>query len=121
MKVAALRLFAGILDKEIAAISSEDKETELAQAQQAQKDFLDAAYQNVKASIKENEFYVDLNTFRPTRRIVLEIGLEVIDETFLDVPKEKVYEVVGRAICEEFAHYEQADEHRKVYQIGLNE
>jgi hypothetical protein len=66
---------------------------------QEQQDFLDTFYENVKASIRENKLYVDPNTFRPTKKIVLEISLEPVRDE-LDIPKEKLYEVIGRAICE---------------------
>ena len=66
---------------------------------QEQQDFLDKFYKNVKASIRENKLYVNPNAFGPTKKIVLEISLEAVRDD-LDIPKEKLYEVIGRAICE---------------------
>jgi len=66
---------------------------------QAQQDFLDSFYENVKASIKENKLQADPITFGPIKKIVLEIKLEPVRDE-LDIPKEKIYEVIGRAICE---------------------
>jgi hypothetical protein len=69
--------------------------TELTQEQQ---DFLNSFYQKVKESIKENKVDIDPTTFKPIKKIVLEIGLEFVVDNY-DIPKEKLYEVIGKVIC----------------------
>ena len=69
--------------------------TELTQEQQ---DFLNSFYQKVKGSIKENKVDIDPTTFKPIKKIVLEIDLEFVVDNY-DIPKEKLYEVIGKVIC----------------------
>ena len=69
--------------------------TELTQEQQ---NILNSFYQKVKGSIKENKVDIDPITFKPIQKIVLEFGLEVVVDNH-DIPKEKLYEVIGKVIC----------------------
>ena len=64
-----------------------------------QKDLLNLFYQKVKGSIKENKVDIDPTTFKPIKKIVLEIDLEFICDNSLYIPKEKLYEVIGKVIC----------------------
>ena len=64
-----------------------------------QKDLLNSFYLNVKDSIKENKIEYDPTTFKPIKKIVLEIDLEFTHHSFSRIPKEKLYEVVGKVIC----------------------
>jgi hypothetical protein len=70
--------------------------TELTQEQQ---DFLNSFYQKVKGSIKENKVDIDPTTFKPIKKIVLEIDLEFVVDNSVYIPKEKLYEVIGKVIC----------------------
>lgn len=64
-----------------------------------QKDLLNLFYQKVKGSIKENKVDIDPTTFKPIKKIVLEIDLEFICDNSFYIPKEKLYEVIGKVIC----------------------
>ena len=64
-----------------------------------QKDLLNLFYQKVKGSIKENKVDYDQTTFKPIKKIVLEIDLEFICDNSFYIPKEKLYEVIGKVIC----------------------
>jgi hypothetical protein len=66
---------------------------------QEQQDFLNSFYQKVKGSIKENKVDVDPTTFKPIKKIVLEIDLEFVVDNSVYIPKEKLYEVIGKVIC----------------------
>jgi hypothetical protein len=65
----------------------------------AQKDLLNLFYQKVKGSIKENKVDFDPTTFKPIKKIVLEIDLEFVVDNSVYIPKEKLYEVIGKVIC----------------------
>ena len=65
----------------------------------AQKDLLNSFYLDVKDSIKENKVDYDPVTFKPFKKIVLEIDLEFANHSFYHIPKEKIYEVIGKVIC----------------------
>ena len=64
-----------------------------------QKDLLNLFYQKIKQSIKENKVDYDPITFKPFKKIVLEIDLEFICDNSFYIPKEKLYEVIGKVIC----------------------
>ncbi|MFZ9740797.1 MAG: hypothetical protein ACO3CQ_02775 [Candidatus Nanopelagicaceae bacterium] len=66
---------------------------------QEQQDFLNSFYQKVKGSIKENKVDYDPTTFKPIKKIVLEIDLEFVVDNSVYIPKEKLYEVIGKVIC----------------------
>jgi hypothetical protein len=70
--------------------------TELTPVQQ---DLLNLFQQKVKNSIKESKVEYDPTTFKPIKRIVLEIDLEFMCDNSFYIPKEKLYEVVGKVIC----------------------
>ena len=70
--------------------------TELTPVQQ---DLLNLFQQKVKNSIKESKVEYDPTTFRPIKKIVLEIDLEFMGDNSFYIPKEKLYEVVGKVIC----------------------
>ena len=70
--------------------------TELTPTQQ---DLLNSFYLNVKDSIKENKIEYDPTTFKPIKKIVLEIDLEFKNHCFYHIPEEKLYEVIGKVIC----------------------
>jgi len=70
--------------------------TELTPVQQ---DLLDLFYQKVKQSIKESKVDFDPNTFKPFKKVVLEIDLEFICDNSFYIPKEKLYEVIGKIVC----------------------
>jgi hypothetical protein len=64
-----------------------------------QQDLLNLFYQKVKGSIKENKVDFDPSTFKPIKKIVLEIDLEFVVDNSVYIPKEKLYEVIGKVIC----------------------
>jgi len=64
-----------------------------------QQDLLNLFQQKVKNSIKESKVEYDPTTFRPIKKIVLEIDLEFMCDNSFYIPKEKLYEVVGKVIC----------------------
>jgi len=70
--------------------------TELTPAQQ---DVLNLFRQKIKQSIKESKVYYDPSTFKPIKKIVLEINLEFICDNSFYIPKKKLYEVIGKVIC----------------------
>ena len=70
--------------------------TELTPAQQ---DLLDLFSQKVKQSIKESKVDFVSNTCRPIKKVVLEIDLEFICDNSFYIPKEKLYEVIGKIVC----------------------
>jgi hypothetical protein len=70
--------------------------TELTPVQQ---DLLNLFQQKVKNSIKESKVEYDPTTFRPIKKIVLEIDLEFMCDNSFYILKEKLYEVVGKVIC----------------------
>ncbi len=70
--------------------------TELTKEQQ---DLLNSFYLDVKDSIKEKKVEYDPITFKPFIKIVMEIDLEFTHHSFSRIPKEKLYEVVGKVIC----------------------
>jgi hypothetical protein len=57
-------------------------------------------YQRIKDSIKESQLDLDENTFTPLMRITLEIPIEPILDTQASIGKQKIYELIGKAICE---------------------
>jgi hypothetical protein len=57
-------------------------------------------YQRIKGSIKESQLDMDPTSFSPHVRIVLEIPMEPVDGTPLFIEKQKMYELIGKAICE---------------------
>jgi hypothetical protein len=65
----------------------------------AQEDILNLFHQKFKESITENEVYFDLNTFKPFRKIVLEIDIEFMTDNSVYIPKEKLYELIGKVVC----------------------
>jgi hypothetical protein len=58
-------------------------------------------YQKVKSSIKEKKLGIDDVSFQPVMKIVLELPLEVSTDTGSVIGKQKLYELIGRAICED--------------------
>jgi hypothetical protein len=71
--------------------------TELTPVQQ---DLLNLFEQSIKDSIKEKKVEYESITFRPIKKIVLEIDLEFMSDNFFYIPREKLYEVVGKVICD---------------------
>jgi hypothetical protein len=71
--------------------------TELTPVQQ---DLLNLFQQKIKDSIKEKKVEYTPIAFRPIKKIVLEIDLEFICDNSFYIPKEKLYEVIGKVICE---------------------
>lgn len=70
--------------------------TELTPAQQ---DLLNLFCQKVKQSIKESKVDFDPNTYKPIKKVALEIDLEFICDNSFYIPKEKLYEVIGKVVC----------------------
>ena len=54
--------------------------------------------QKVKNSIKESKVDLEPATFKPIKKIVLEIDLEFMCDNSVYIPKEKLYEVLGKLI-----------------------
>lgn len=70
--------------------------TELTQAQQ---ELLTLFCQKVKNSIKESKIECEPLTFKPIKKVVLEIDIEFVTDNSVYIPKEKLYEVVGKIVC----------------------
>lgn len=70
--------------------------TELTQEQQKS---LNLFYEKVKQSIKENKVNFDPNTFKPIKKIVLELDVEFLRDNSTFIPKEKLYKVIGKVVC----------------------
>ena len=61
----------------------------------------DQFYQKIISSIKEKNLEIDADSFQPVMKIVLELPLEPITDTDSTIGKQKLYELIGRAICDE--------------------
>jgi hypothetical protein len=85
--------------KEVEEMLKRNDEVKMTELTPEQKDFLNLFYQKIKQSIKENKVDYDPITFKPFKKIVLEIDLEFICDNSFYIPKEKLYEVIGKVIC----------------------
>ena len=50
--------------------------------------------------IKEVKVLMDLNTFKPLKKVVLELPLDVQIENFDRTQSEQFYQLLGQTICE---------------------
>lgn len=55
-------------------------------------------YQKIKSSIKEKKLGIGDVSFQPVMKIVLELPLEPATDIGSDIDKQKLYELIGRAI-----------------------
>ena len=56
-------------------------------------------YQKFKSSIKEKKLDIDSVSFQPVMKIVMELPLGPVTDAGAFVSKQKLYELIGRAIC----------------------
>ena len=58
-------------------------------------------YQKVKSSIKEKKLDIDAVSFQPVIKIVMELPLKPVTDVGVFINKQKLYELIGMAICED--------------------
>ena len=60
----------------------------------------DQFYQKIKSYIKEKKLEYNADSFQPIMKVVLELPLEPATDTGSFIDKQKLYELLGKAICD---------------------